>query len=412
MLARSDCSAVFVPGNRPLAVRVDSSVGTLFGRAIEGTARAVAAELGASTGELAIGDNGALDHVVAARVEAALRSAGFRRLIPAPSARREPEPETAPARAEPTPEPPASREGLRERRRRSRLYLPGNRPDLFPNAGLFGADCIILDLEDSVPPPRKEEGRILVRRTLESHRDFFQASEIIVRINPLSGHGGAADIAELSRSLPLSILLPKCDSPAEVEELDRELGRIEAEFEDAQGDAPHDAHARTLIMPLVETARGVLAAASIASASPRVAALCFGAEDFAADIGARRTASGTEAQYARQAIVLAAKAAGVQALDSVFSDFEDEQGFAVYCAASRAMGFDGVGIIHPRQIAVANDAFSPTANEVEEARAIVAALEEAEAKGFGVASLGGKMIDAPVARRARRIVAFAAGDGA
>jgi citrate lyase subunit beta/citryl-CoA lyase len=388
MKAKSDCTAVFSPGPGALAVRVESSVGTLFGRAIEAAARRVAAEFGVATGGLAIDDNGALDHVVAARVEAALRGAGFRSSrVAAPDA----------AVRGPAAERPAGGTAPGPARRRSRLYLPGNQPDLFANAGLFGADCLILDLEDSVPTSRKEEARILVRRTLESHPDFFGRAEIAVRINPLAGLWGAADLAELSRTLPQAILLPKCESQAEVQELDRQLDRLESALGDRYG--------RTVLMPILETARGVLAAATIASASDRVAALCFGAEDFAADIGVRRTAAGTESLAARQAIVLAAKAAGVQALDSVFSDTGDAEGFAAYCAASRAMGFDGVGVIHPRQIAVANRAFSPTAEEIEEARAVVAALAEAESAGSGVASLKGKMIDAPVALRARRIVA-------
>jgi citrate lyase subunit beta/citryl-CoA lyase len=226
----------------------------------------------------------------------------------------------------------------------------------------------------------------------------------MVRINPLAGAWGAADLAELSRTPPQAILLPKCESQADVQALGRELDRLEAARGDARG--------RTRILPILETARGVLAAAAIASASDRVAALCFGAEDFTADIGVRRTAAGTESLHARQAIVLAAKAAGIQALDSVFSDTGDAEGFAAYCAASRAMGFDGVGVIHPRQIAVANRAFSPTADEIEEARAVLAALAEAESAGSGVASLKGKMIDAPVALRARRVVASAERKGA
>ena len=190
-------------------------------------------------------------------------------------------------------------------------------------------------------------------RTLESHADFFRGAELVVRINPLSGPWGAADLAELALVLPQAILLPKCEGPAEVQELDRELDRLEAAAGGARG--------RTRILPILESARGVLAAAAIASASDRLAALCFGAEDFTADIGVRRTAAGTESLVARQSVVLAAKAAGIQALDSVFSDTGDQEGFAAYCAASRAMGFDGVGVIHPRQIAVANRAFSPTA---------------------------------------------------
>ncbi len=373
MEARSDCTAVYTPGSSPLVVHVESSVRALFGAAIEAAALAAAQELGVTAGILTVEDNGALDDVVAARVEAALRSAGAASQGPVRGQSISPALSTQ-----------------RERRRRSRLYLPGNQPDLFPNAGLFLADCLILDLEDSVPPSRKEEARILVRRVIERHRGFFRDSEIVVRINPLSGPFGAADLAELSGCLPHAVLLPKCESAEQVAELDRALG--------AAGPAG------TLIMPLVETARGVLAAAAIAAASPRVAALCFGAEDFAADIGARRSAAETESLYARQAIVIAAKAAGAQALDSVFSDTGDMPGFASYCAASRGMGFDGVGVIHPRQIAAANAAFSPSPEEVEEARSVIAALRDAEAKGSGVASLGGKMIDAPVARRARRIV--------
>jgi citrate lyase subunit beta/citryl-CoA lyase len=376
MNAKSDCTAAYAPGARALNVVVHSTVDVLFGKAIAGTAGRIAEELGAATGELAIEDRGALDVVVAARVEAALRAAGFRRPAGAPGA----------AVREPVAEPA---------RRRSRLYLPGNQPDFFANAGLFGADCLILDLEDSVAPARKDEARILVRRTLESHPDFFGGCEVMVRINPLEGPWGAADLAELAPVLPHAILLPKCESAADVQALDGELGRIEA------GGAP----GATRILPIVESARGVLAAAAIASASERVAGLCFGAEDFAADIGARRTAAGSESRYARQALVVAAKAAGVQALDSVYADTGDLAGFETYCAASRAMGFDGVGILHPRQIAVANRAFSPTEEELAEARAVVAALADAEAAGSGVASLDGKMIDAPVARRARRILA-------
>ncbi len=385
MNAKSDCTVVFTAGAEPLQVRIESTVRSLFGRAIEETARAVAAELGAVTGEIRIEDNGALDLVIAARVEAALRSAGCARPVAAAA--------TAPGRSQGSPS--SARDAAR---RRSRLYLPGNQPDLLPNAGLFGADCLVLDLEDSVPPSRKEQARILLRRSLERHRDFFGASELAVRINPLAGPWGLLDLAELSGALPQVVLLPKCESPAEVKDLDLELGRVES-----TGGAPGG----TLVIPIVETARGILAAPAIAAASTRVAALCFGAEDFAADIGARRTPSGTEAFLARQAVVLAARAAGVQPLDSVFSDTEDAAGFEAYCASSRAMGFDGVGVLHPRQVSAANAAFSPTDQELEEARAVIEALEEAERRGSGVASLGGKMIDAPVARRARRIIALA-----
>jgi citrate lyase subunit beta/citryl-CoA lyase len=285
---------------------------------------------------------------------------------------------------------------VRDGRRRTRLYLPGNESGFVPNAALFGADCLVLDLEDSVAPDRKTEARVLLRRTLEAHPDFFRGAEVCVRINPLAGPHGAADLAELATCLPQSVILPKCESAADVEALARELDRLESASGLPQGS--------TLILALVETARGILGAAGIATAGPRVAAVLFGAEDYAADIGARRTAAGTESLYARQALVAAAAAAGVQALDSVFPDTADDAGLAAYCVASRSMGFAGIGVVHPRQIAAANAFFSPTPEEIAEARSIVAALEEAERTGSGVASLDGKMIDAPVARRARRLL--------
>ena len=382
--SKSDCVARYTPGGASLSIRIESSVAVLFGRAIESAARRVAATFGATTGELAVKDDGALDHVIEARVEAALRDAGFgpdRGSAGFAGAR------GLPAGAFASP---------RARRRRSRLYLPGDNPDLAVNAGLFGADCVVLDLEDSVAPSRKAEARILVRRTLESCRGFFGDAEIVVRMNPLSGPYGPADLAEIGPAFPQALILPKCESAAEVEELDRALSRLEAEAGLPAG--------AILLMPLVETARGVLASAAIAAASSRNAALCFGAEDFSRDIGARRTAEGAESLVARQSIVMAARAAGIQAHDSVFSDVEDESGLAASCVEARAFGFDGKGLVHPRQVAVAHDAFDPSPEELAEAARVVEALELAEASGSGVASLEGKMIDAPVAARARRII--------
>lgn len=382
MKGKSDCLVSFTRGGQGLRVRVSSSVLALFGAAIERTAREAASGFEDASGELAIDDDGALDYVVRARVEAALLGAGLER-------RSE---ESAGANGR------EARPSGRGRNRRSRLYLPGNQPDLVPNAGLFGADCLVLDLEDSVAPSSKAEARILVGKTLRIGRPFFRDSEIVVRINPLSGSYGRDDLAELSGCLPDALILPKCESADDVLELDAALAEIEA----ARGAEVGG----TLIMPLVETARGVLAASSIAAASPRVAAICFGAEDFSRDIGARRTASGSEAICARQDIVLAAAAAGIQAQDSVFSDVEDDEGLAAYCAASRALGFGGAGLIHPRQIAIAHQAYTPSEAELEEAAQITAALDEAQARGSGVASLDGKMIDAPVAERARRLMAL------
>jgi citrate lyase subunit beta/citryl-CoA lyase len=372
-------------------VAVESSVKPLFGRAIEAAARAAAAEFCVATGELRIDDDGALDFVIGARVEAALRAAGFARAADIKAGASTDGRNTAQVLLD-------RRLG---RRRRSRLYLPGDQPDLLPNAGLFGADCLILDLEDSVAPSRKAEARILARRVLETHRDFFGTSEIVVRINPLAGSFGLDDLSELAGCLPDAILLPKCESAGDVEALAAELDRIE--------NAAGVERGRTLVMAIVETARGVIAAPAIAAASNRISALSFGAEDFSRDVGARRTASGSESLTARQNVVMAARSAGVQAHDSVYSDVDDEAGLTAYCAASRALGFDGVGLVHPRQIADAHAAFSPSTAELDEARRIVGALDAALAQGLGVVSLDGRMVDAPVAERARRLVGLAAG---
>ncbi|MFH2113717.1 MAG: aldolase/citrate lyase family protein [Spirochaetota bacterium] len=402
MKLKSDCTVSYKPGPEPLEIRLESSVGVLFGRAMEKTARETAIVCGVSTGTMTIQDDGAIDCVVAARVEATLRAAGHARAlatgqvvacqvvtcqVPSGGAT------TASGSASSE---PLDLDARRKRLRRSRLYLPGNQPDLLPNAGLFGADCLVLDLEDSVAPARKIEARILARRILEAHRDFFAGSELAVRINPLAGDWGRDDLAELAHCLPDAVLLPKCESADQIAELATELDRLEAE----SGQEPGS----TFILALLESARGILAAPSIAAASPRLTALCFGAEDFSRDIGASRSSGGTEAAYAQQAIVLAAKAAGVQAQDSVFSDTEDEAGLAAYCRNSSALGFDGIGLIHPRQIPVAHQGFAPSPEEMDEAVHIIEALEQAEAEGLGVASLGGKMIDAPVAERARGLL--------
>jgi len=409
MKAKSDCEAVYDatkpdPDKSALVIKVKSTVGALFGHAIEEAARKTAAEFGVATGTLAIDDDGALDFVIAARVEATLRAAGFSLLSNSALAdkQRSGQPGVAELKDDEDLANVQLLEAAKTKRRYSRMYIPGNQPDLLPNAGLFGADALVLDLEDSVPPLRKAEARILIRRALETHRDFFRGAEIIVRINPLSGSFGKDDIEELAGCLPDAILLPKCEHPEEITVLATILKRLEG-----SSTGPQHKNKLTLIMPLIETAKGVLAASAIAQASPRVAALCFGAEDFTRDIRAQRTAAGSETLFARQAIVIAARAAGVQVHDSVYSNVDDTEGLAAYCTASRAMGFDGVGLLHPRQISVAHAAFAPDAAEIEEAKRTVSVLEEAEAQGLGVAALDGRMIDAPVAERARRIVAMA-----
>lgn len=385
--SKSDCSASYTSGGWPLALTVRSSVGTLFGKAIAGTASRTAAEFGATTGVLEIDDDGALDFVVAARAEAVLRMAGFARVGGLPA---------TPARAA----------SARDRPRRSRLYLPGDQPHLAINAGLFGADGIILDLEDSVVPERKFEARILVRRTLEAS-PMLGDCEIIVRINPLSGPFGLDDLAEILPARPHAILLPKCESADDVATADKAISDAERAAGIPGG--------TTYLMPLLETARGVLAAKEIATASSRNVALCFGREDFSRDIGAvpdpgGTTGAGGESLLARQMIVLAARAAGIAPLDSVYADVGNAAGLERSCYEARALGFSGKGVLHPVQIPIVRRCFRPTEEEACAAEKILAAFEAAVAEGHGAISVDGKMVDAPVAEKARRLLEDFSGD--
>ncbi len=381
---KSDCLVAFEAGGPRLELHVKSSVASLFGRAIEAAARKEAEAFGA-TGRLSIEDDGALDYVVASRVEAALRAAGLVR--------------AAPIDAHGKGSPPARAEASRDRPRRSRLYLPGNQGELPINAGLFGADCILLDLEDSVAEDRKAEARILVRRLLEGFSDFFGGSEIAVRVNSLSSPFAMDDLAEIVGARPHCIVLPKCESSSDIEAWDREVLRLESSAGMRAGSI--------LFMPIVETAKGVANAADIASASARNVSLCFGGEDYRRDIRVARGPAEEEIQVARSLIVLAARAAGIEAQDTVFSDVDDLVGLEASARRARSLGFSGKGLIHPSQIGIVHRVFSPSAQEVAGARRVLESLAAAVAEGRGVASLDGAMIDAPVAERARRVLVLA-----
>ncbi len=358
---------------------IDSSVKALFGTRIENVVRESLQTLGARNVHFRIKDNGALDHVIMARVEAVARQLWA---IPEPGIL------------------PQSRTGhslpYKERPRRTRLYLPGNNPDMMLNAGLFGADCIILDLEDSVALNDKWSARILVRNSLLAVD--FGSSEKIVRVNPVPTANFAIYLEIVVPVAPDVLLIPKCENADDLQAVEEMLMFYEKRA---------DLKTEILLMPLIETAKGVVNAAKIAAASMRNVALCFGAEDFAADIGAERTAGGRESFVARNLIVLAAKAAGLQALDTVYSDIEDIEGLVASTQEAIALGFDGKGVIHPGQIEPIHKAFAPTQEQIDYAEKVLEAIRQAEEEGMGVAALGTKMIDAPVVARARRISEFA-----
>ncbi len=281
----------------------------------------------------------------------------------------------------------------RERFRRSRLYLPGNQPKLFINAGLHKPDGIILDLEDSVSPLEKDAAQLLVRNALRSV-DFYGA-ERMVRINQLPK--GLEDLKYVVPHNVHVILIPKCETAEDVLAVKEETDKLRK---------ANKIRKKIYLMPIIESAKGVLNVYKIASSTEDVCAVAIGLEDYTADIGAQRTNEGRESFYARTALVNAAKAAGVQAIDTVFSDVNDMEGLRQSVVEAKSLGFDGKGCIHPRQIKVVHDAFAPSEEEIEKAKKIVAAFEEAKAKGLGVVSLGSKMIDPPVVKRAINVLKY------
>ncbi len=279
----------------------------------------------------------------------------------------------------------------KERLRRSRLYLPGNSPKLFMNAGLHKPDGIILDLEDSVSPSEKDAARILVRNALRTVN--FYNSERMVRINQLPL--GLLDLEEIIPNRVNLILIPKVESEEEIHTIENKIKELKK---------LHNIKDEIFLMPIIESAKGIGNAYSIAKSSQSISSLAIGLEDYTADIGAERTNEGKESFYARSVIVNAAKAAGIQAIDTVFSDVSDMEGLMNSVLEAKSLGFEGKGCIHPRQIQVVHQGFAPKPEEIEKAKKIVEAFKDAESKGLGVVSLGNKMIDPPVVKRALKIV--------
>lgn len=278
--------------------------------------------------------------------------------------------------------------------RRSRLYLPGNEPKFYINAGLHNPDGIILDLEDSVAPTEKDAAQLIVRNALRAV-DFYGA-ERMVRVNQLPK--GLDDLKYIVPHGVNVILIPKCESAEQIRQVELEVESLKK---------IHKVKNDIFFMPIVESALSVVKAYEIASASDNVCSLAIGLEDYTADIGTQRTNEGKESFFARSMVVNAAKAAGVQAIDTVFSDVNDMEALKQSVLEAKALGFEGKGCIHPRQVKVVHEAFAPAPEEIEKAKKIVLAFEDAKKKGIGVVSLGSKMIDAPVVKRALRTIDLA-----
>ncbi|MGI6782914.1 MAG: HpcH/HpaI aldolase/citrate lyase family protein [Aminivibrio sp.] len=284
-----------------------------------------------------------------------------------------------------------------DRPRRSLLYIPGNNPGMIQNCAIYGADGVLLDLEDSISLAEKDSARKLVKYALKTLD--FGSVERVVRINGADTPFFEADLEEVVPARPDAVRIPKIESAGDVRAADEIISRIERE----SGLEPGSVR----IHAMLETARAIVDAPAIAASSKRILGLTIGGQDLAADIGVRVTREGSELLYARGAVVMAAKAFGLLAFDTVYTDIEDEAGLREQAKLAVSLGFSGKAAIHPSQIAIIHEAFTPPVKEVRKAARIVRGAREAEEKGLGVLAVDGKMVDAPVVAQALRTLELA-----
>jgi citrate lyase subunit beta / citryl-CoA lyase len=387
---RSDCYfEVELKDKGGIKIEVNSKVSSMYGESIKNQIEDICKFFNINNVKVYFEDSGALPFVIAARLELAIKKLK-------PDTKKE---YLLPFNAK------NFYKTTKDKLRRSRLYLPGNEPKFFVNAGLHSPDGIILDLEDSVAPSEKDAAQLLVRNALRAVN--FYGCERMVRINQLPK--GLDDLKFIVPHNVHVILIPKCESAQQVQDVEKEVEKIKKSLGSDSSTLWGELKGGSEIfyMPILESALGIIKAYEIASASKNVCALAIGLEDYTADIGTQRTNEGKESIFARSILINAAKAAGVQAIDTVFSDVGDMDGLKASVLEAKALGFEGKGCIHPRQVKVVHEAFAPTAEEIDKAQKIVNAFEEAEKKGLGVVSLGTKMIDPPVVKRAQRVLHLA-----
>lgn len=280
---------------------------------------------------------------------------------------------------------------------RSMLYIPGNNPGMIQRCSYFGADSVLLDIEDAVAISEKDAARNLVAHALAT-LDFGDVY-MTVRINGADTRFFEKDLEAIIPSRPDAVRLPKTQQANDVKHIDEIITRLEKTH--------NIEHGTIAIHAMLETAKGIVNAVEIANASPRVKALTLGGQDLAADIGVRRTKEGTEILYARSTVVMAAKAAGIGAFDTVFTDINDSGGLLDESRFIVNLGFTGKAAIHPSQIPVIHEAFRPAEKDVIKALRVVYAAREADQKGIGVYTVDGKMVDGPVVRQSEKVVELA-----
>lgn len=281
---------------------------------------------------------------------------------------------------------------------RSLLFAPGNRPDLLKKFPRSDADAFVIDFEDGTPEREKAAARRELPGVVSYLREQRVTGLIFVRTNEPASPHSAADIDAALETDVDGLMIPKLGAVADVQRFGRALAAAEQ----------RGSGRRLQLIGIIESMAGVLAAARLAaSGEDHLSALCFGGEDFMTDIGGRRTAGGLEVLYARSQVVLAARAAGLEAIDQVVVDIRDDQQFRQDAEAGRNLGYTGKMCLLPRQVTLANEVFSPTAEEVDRSRRLIEAYEATRVEGRGVMEFEGKMIDPPLLKRARAVLEIA-----
>ena len=375
---RSDCFVTLeLKKKGGVDIQLESKVKVLYGKSIISIAIEVLKHFDIKNAKLLIEDFGALPFVIAARLEATIKQIikTDKDFLP-PMLKQN------------------NYETQKDKFRFSRLYLPGNNPSLMINAGIHKPDGIILDLEDAVAVDKKFEARFIVRNALRA-LDLYGA-ERMVRINQVPK--GLDDLEYLVPHNVNLLLIPKCESAEQIKLVNKKIEELKKKYK---------VNTNIWLMPIIESSLGVIKSFEIATAADNIVAMAIGLEDYTADLGTKRTNEATESFYARCQVVNVCKAAGIQAIDSVFSDVADMEALKLNVQKSKSLGFDGMGCIHPRQIKVIFENFAPDNDEIEKAKKIVNAFIEATEKGLGVVSLGTKMIDPPVVKRAQRTIDIA-----
>ena len=283
-----------------------------------------------------------------------------------------------------------------ERLRRTMMFVPGANAAMLRDVPLYGADSIMFDLEDAVSLKEKDSARVLVHSALKTFE--YGNIEIVVRINALDA-GGAEDIEAMVLAGVDVIRLPKTETAQDIIDVEAVITEVEQ-----QNDIPVGT---TKMMAAIESAEGVLNAPAIAKSSTRLIGIALGAEDYVTNMKTRRHPDGQELFFARSMILHAARAAGIAAIDTVYSDVDNTEGFEAEVRLIKQLGFDGKSVINPRQIPLVNTIYAPTEKEIQNAKEVIWGIREAEAKGSGVISVNGKMVDKPIVERAERVIALA-----